>query len=240
MKSITERIVTGAEMKRLDERTIKEHGVPSLVLMERAALASVEVLHEEGFDLNYVDVFCGPGNNGGDGIAVARLLFLAGKDVTIIFVGDPEKRSADTIKQQEIAESYGLKAVPFRKELNRLPEDYSSVQNDPAQAGSPYATLADDRPGTIVDAIFGIGSIRAPAGDFLEAIRYINERKKHGTKILSLDVPSGVCADTGNVPGEAVTADVTVTFAYKKTGLTLPPGVSYAGKIIVKDIGIYI
>ena len=226
---MTERIVTGEEMKRLDMQTI-EHGIPSLVLMERAALASVEVLRDEGFDLERVLVICGPGNNGGDGIAVARLLHLAGRRVRVVFVGDPGRCSEETSKQQEIAESYGLRIEAFP----------DLIRNDSAGEDAVFDEFATaDRATTVVDAIFGIGSIRAPEGDFLKAIRYINEKRDAGMKVLSLDIPSGVCANTGSAPGEAVRADATVTFAYKKAGLTRLPGRKLAGRVIVKDIGIY-
>lgn len=208
------RLVTGDEMKLLDEHTINEHGIPSLVLMERAALASVEILYEEDFDLTRTEVICGAGNNGGDGFAVARLLYLAGTNVKLIFVGDTEKRSEETRKQQEIAESYEMKILGL-------------------------SDIAAVNPTTIIDAVFGIGALRPPTGKYLEAIRYINDRHSGRTKVLSIDIPSGVSADTGETPGEAVSADVTVTFAYQKVGLTIPPGSILAGKIILKDIGIY-
>ena len=220
--------MTGEEMKRLDRQTIEGHGVPSLVLMERASLAAVDVLSSEGFDLKRVTVVCGPGNNGGDGIAVARLLYLAGHKVDLLFVGDPEKRSVETRRQWEIAESYGLR-------IGALAEIAGAAD----VTGVADVADAAEAPTTVVDAIFGIGAVRAPAGDFLEAIRYINASRAAGAKTLAVDIPSGVSADTGEAPGEAVFADVTVTFAYKKTGLTRAPGSSFAGKILVKDIGIY-
>jgi NAD(P)H-hydrate epimerase len=212
------RLVTADVMKRLDEETITVHGVPSLVLMERAALAVVETLHEEEFDLARTLVVCGPGNNGGDGIAVARLLHIAGHEATVVFVGDADRRSDETRSQWHIAESYGVDIV------------------EPADAADRglYATAT-----TVIDAIFGIGGGRPPAGDFLDAIRMINRAGASGAEILAVDIPSGVSADTGESPGEAVSADVTVTFAYKKAGHAAPPGSELAGDVIVKDIGIY-
>jgi NAD(P)H-hydrate epimerase len=212
------RIVTAGEMKRLDEETIRKHGVPSLVLMERAALAVVETLREEDFDLARVVAFCGPGNNGGDGIAVARLLHLEGRDVTVVFVGDPDKRSAETISQWDIAESYG---VDIR-----------------ALSAAVDGGLFEDAT-TVIDALFGIGGGRAPSGDFLDAVRMMNRAGASGAEVLAVDIPSGVSADTGEAAGEAVSADVTVTFAYKKAGHTEPPGSELSGDVIVKDIGIY-
>ena len=222
-----ERLVTGAEMKALDENTIKNHGIPSLVLMERAALASVEVLESEGFDLASVIIFCGAGNNGGDGFAISRLLHLAGVNVKTVFIGDSDKRSEETCVQQKIAESYSVQTLCFENI-----SDKSEISENKT-AGNEY------KPTTIIDAIFGIGALRPPKGIYLDAINYINEKRNSGAKVFSIDIPSGVSADNGETPGEAVHADVTVTFAYKKIGLTIPPGSQLAGKIIVKDIGIY-
>jgi NAD(P)H-hydrate epimerase len=212
------RLVSAAEMKELDRNTIEHHGVPSMVLMERAALASVDTLHEEEFDLTHVAAVCGPGNNGGDGIAIARLLHIAGSAVTIVFVGDAEKRSEETRRQWEIAESYGSRIVGMEEAIKT-----EVIAN---------AT-------TVIDAVFGIGGGRAPTGDFLDAIRQINRAGAAGADILAVDIPSGVSAETGEALGEAVTADVTVTFAYKKIGHTIAPGREMSGEVIVKDIGIY-
>ena len=208
---LTVRIVTAEEMKQLDRQTIEDHGIPSLVLMERAALASVDVLHEQGFDLTEVVVICGPGNNGGDGLCVARLLHLAGFGVTVGLIGDALARSTETRQELEIATSYGV----------------------------PILDLADcpSQPTTVIDALLGIGGQRAPAGQFLDAVRYINGAT--AARVLAVDIPSGVSANTGETPGEAVQADTTVTFAYTKVGLTRDPGKTLAGQVIVKDIGIY-
>jgi NAD(P)H-hydrate epimerase len=213
-----DRLVTADEMKRLDEDTIRRHGVPSAVLMERAALAVVATLHDEDFDLSRVLAVCGPGNNGGDGIAVARLLRLGGYDVVVAFVGEPGKRSEDTLLQWRIAESYGVEIVDLRAAVD---------------SGS-FAEAT-----TIIDAIFGIGGGRAPTGDFLDAVRMINRAASSDAEVLAVDMPSGVSADTGEAVGEAVSADVTVTFAYKKIGHARPPGSELSGDVIVKDIGIY-
>jgi len=203
------KVVTAARMKQLDQLTIESHGVPSLVLMERAALACVAVLRAEGFDLSAVVVVCGPGNNGGDGLAIARLLHLSGTGVAIVLVGDAGRRTEETAKQLRIAESYGLRERSL---------------------GSCA------RPTTIVDALLGIGGVRAPEGVFKEAIQYVNDS---GAKVLAVDMPSGVAADTGEAVGVAVRADVTVTMAYAKVGLTVGAGRELAGKLVVADIGIY-
>jgi NAD(P)H-hydrate epimerase len=212
------RLVTSAEMKELDLDTIERHGIPSMVLMERAALAAVETLYDEDFDLTRAIAVCGPGNNGGDGMAVARLLHIAGANAKIAFTGDPEKQSKETAGQQFIAESYGVEIINIEEAIRN-----GMIIN---------AT-------TIIDAIFGIGGGRAPEGAFLDAIRYINRARAAGAEVLAIDIPSGISADTGESAGEAVHADVTVTFAYKKVGHDKPPGDELSGEVIIKDIGIY-
>ncbi|MCL1907012.1 MAG: NAD(P)H-hydrate epimerase [Propionibacteriaceae bacterium] len=218
--------LTSAQMKALDETTIRDHHVPSMVLMERAALACVDVLRED-FDLGCVHVYCGPGNNGGDGIAIARLLHLAGVDVLVFLLGDPAKFSADLQHQITIAESYGV------------PLFYGFTRVDTRAHETPTTGKPHNIPTTVVDAILGIGAVRAPAGEFLDVVRSMAELRNQGTRVLAVDIPSGVNADTGAIPGEAVQADTTVTFAYPKIGLTVDPGRIVAGRVVVADIGIY-
>ncbi|MCL1922745.1 MAG: NAD(P)H-hydrate epimerase [Propionibacteriaceae bacterium] len=210
--------ITSARMKALDEATINDHHVPSLVLMERAALACLDVLHTQLFDLACVKVLCGPGNNGGDGVALARLLHLEGGNAQVFLIGNPTKFTDDLSRQITIAQSYGV----------------------PLTYGIEHLTRASSQaPTTVIDAILGIGSQRQPEGDFLEAVRYINTTSQYGTRVLAVDIPTGVNADTGEILGEAVRVDVTVTFAYPKIGLTVPPGSHKAGHVVVADIGIY-
>jgi NAD(P)H-hydrate epimerase len=212
------RLVSAAEMKELDRSTIEDHGIPSAVLMERAALAAVDVLRSEDFDLTRVVCVCGPGNNGGDGVAIARLLHIEGHTTSVVMVGDPRKRSEDTRLQLSVAESYGVAVT----------QAADALESD---------TLAGAT--TVVDAVFGIGGGRAPAGVFLDAVRQINRAGAAGAEVLAVDIASGLSADTGEAAGEAVTADVTVTFAYKKFGHDIEPGRTLSGEVVVRDIGIY-
>jgi NAD(P)H-hydrate epimerase len=122
------------------------------------------------------------------------------------------------VNQWDIAESYGVEFMDMR-----------------VSSGSKLFAEAT----TVIDAIFGIGGGRAPEGDFLDAVRMINRSGASGAEVLAVDIPSGISADTGEAVGEAVSADVTVTFAYKKIGHTIPPGSELSGDVIVKDIGIY-
>lgn len=196
-------------MQRCDKTTIDKIGVPSLVLMERAALAVIEEVNDGDFDLTNILILCGTGNNGGDGLAIGRILFLKGYQVTIVIIGDMEKATSEVKTQLRILESYQIKL------LNKIP-DYEYT--------------------TIIDAIFGSGLSRTVTGDFADAIHYINHLRK---PVISVDIPSGISADTGQIMGVSIKAVKTVALAYKKLGTALYPGAYFAGSVIVKDIGIY-
>ena len=202
-------LVTGNQMKELDAYTIKKMGVPSLVLMERAGLAVYQEMQREKLPLDKTLVLCGGGNNGADGVVIARLLFLAGHKVDVCILGNPDHFTEEMKKQIEIGKKYGLSFVN-----TFLTNEYT----------------------TIVDAVFGVGLSREVSGRYQEVILQINKFKG---KVVSVDIPSGISSDTGAVLGTAVKADLTVTFGYRKLGLCLYPGILYGGKITVADVGIY-
>ena len=200
-----EYIVSGSEMKKVDEYAIKRLGIPSMVLMERAALSVVDlILCNEPKDKKIV-VVSGVGNNGADGIAIARILSLKGYDVTIYVCGVKSKASEEFLAQLEIAKKLKIKIV---REMVR----------------------AD----VIVDAIFGVGVSRNVIGIQAKAIRQINNSRG---VVYSVDLPSGINADTGEVMGVAVKADYTVTIGCQKIGTAMYPGTDYCGEITVGDIG---
>lgn len=206
------RIVDGTEMRALDHHTIDRMGVPSCVLMERAALAVVDAMERHFAEISQkqrILCVCGGGNNGGDGVAIARILYLHGYDVKIYMMGNPDHRTVETHRQLAIAEKY---QVPL---VNNL------------EAGE-YTT--------IVDAIFGVGLDRPIEGRYREVIRTLNETPAWK---VAVDLPSGVSSNKGKELGIAFRADLTVTFAFCKTGLCFYPGKSFAGKIITADVGIY-
>lgn len=210
--NVMKAVVTGSEMKRIDTYTIEKLGIPSLVLMERAAWSMVQRM------LPYLDMsksilcVCGSGNNGGDAVAVARILYGMGYDSSVFMAGSMEKWTEETKKQIEIARNIG---VP---EYNELDLNIFHV---------------------VVDGLFGIGlssSVREP---YSEIISQINQwRKQHSyASIWAVDLPSGLSSNTGQVLGEAVHADFTVTFGYMKRGMLLYPGRELSGRCFVEDIG---
>ncbi len=204
--------VSGDEMKRYDANTIQHFGMPSVVLMERAATAFVEELHAQGVDGSRVLVACGSGNNGGDGYAIARLLLLEGCSVTVLAAGEQrESRATEENRlQRRIYEAYGGRI------LNRLPE----------REEQPYTA--------VIDAVFGVGLSREITGIYAEQIGRLNALS--GTKV-AVDVPSGI-SDSGAILGAAFRADLTVTFAFQKLGCVLWPGNTYSGRVVVREIGI--
>jgi NAD(P)H-hydrate epimerase len=209
------------QMRAIDRWAIEERGVPSLDLMERAGAGvarAVERLAPDGG----VTVFCGKGNNGGDGLVAARLLRDAGRQVAVVCVAPPDELSGDA-----------------RTNLERLPgEPLLRPSGEPwTQAGGEAAGRRDVFAGAavIVDALLGTGFQGEPRGAVADAIEAIN---KQGAKVLSVDVPSGVDASTGVVAGPAVRASRTVTFHAAKPGLWINPGKAYVGELEVVDIGI--
>lgn len=204
-----EYLLKSNEMKKLDQYTIEEIGISSAVLMEKAALSVINEIQNNCDNMNRILVVCGCGNNGGDGIAIGRILSLQGKEVRIVFIGDENKATLETKRQIEIAKKYNIKI---------------------------YNTFDKSEYNVIIDAVFGIGLTREVEGSYKNAIDSINQTK--GFKV-AIDIPSGISADTGAVMGVAVMADLTVAIAYKKIGHVLYPGALYCNKIVVNDIGIY-
>lgn len=200
--------MNSAQMKACDTYTIEQKGMPSAVLMERAALAVVEEIQASFPESKRVLVLCGSGNNGGDGFAAARLLLLAGVSADVYFAGKEVSLTEDATLQKKIFENYGGKVC-------RNPEF------------AEYTLL--------VDALFGIGLSRNVTGSYASVLQAAGEA---ALPVVAIDMPSGISADTGEVMGTALRADVTVTFAFSKLGQILYPGAEYCGRLVVRDIGI--
>lgn len=205
------KLVTAEEMRNIDLKTINEFGVPSLVLMERAG-EKVALNIEKIFKESLVRIVSGPGNNGGDGLVVSRLLFTKGYDVKVFLIADGESSlSPDCRIQYVAARDAGVDIVIGRK----------------------ISTNGLERT-VVVDAVFGTGLNKPLTGDFLDVVRVMNNAE---APVIAVDIPSGISADTGHVLGEAVNADYTVTFGLPKIGHFLYPGAAFTGKLFVEDIG---
>lgn len=208
--------ITGHGSKLTDKLCIEKMGIPSVVLMERAALAlSDEIIKDLNNDREQkVIIVCGCGNNGADGLAAGRILVNKGIDTDIYIVGNEDKASEEFNIQYKILENINV---------NLYITDEDNIENIPFKSCD-----------IIVDAIFGIGLSRAVEGKYKKIIDKINESEK---RVISADVPSGLCADRGIVMGCCVNAYKTVTFGRIKSGLVLCDGKNYSGEIIVKDVG---
>lgn len=205
-------VLTAKEMKTLDQQTIEKFGVPSMVLMERAALAVCERVLS--YEPNRILVLCGSGNNGGDGFALSRLLLQKGVFVATLFTGDKSHMSVECEKQKETLAAI-LQTGKYRGEI--------------------CSEYQDETYDVIVDCMFGIGLSRNIEGEFAKLLERVNAAK---AVRIAVDIPSGVEADTGHILGTCFLADETVTIAYPKRGLYLMPGKAKCGKITVCDIGI--
>lgn len=203
-----EYLVSAAQMKEYDRNTIQNIKIPALVLMERAACATAEEIIKKFPEKKSVLIAAGCGNNGGDGLAVGRILQEHGYQVSFSLIGNKGKCSSETVRQLEILNQLGI----------------SVEENLPNRAYD-----------LIVDALFGIGLSRKITGVYDEAVRYINAATAY---VVSVDIPSGIHTDTGAVMGTAVKADMTVTYSYRKLGIVLYPGAEYAGEVICRKIGI--
>lgn len=201
-------LLSSSEMKYCDRTTIEYYGMLSPVLMERAALCVAEEIEKRFTRGGNVLIAAGCGNNGGDGIAAGRILMQRGFSVDFVLIGDRDKCSPETDRQLAVLEKYGC---PVQGKIEKKEYDI------------------------VVDALFGIGLSRDVEGLYAESIDIINRMKSF---ICSVDIPSGICADTGEVLKTAVKAGLTVSFAFEKLGHALYPGCLYAGELVVRDIGI--
>lgn len=215
------KLTTTAQMRELDRTAIEERHISSVDLMERAAQAictgALELLADRA-GRRRAAVFCGSGNNGGDGIAAAMLLFLAGVRVRAFLVGRYEKLTPDALEMTGRLSECGVELEPF----------------DPEDKGQRAWTLCSD---ILIDALFGVGLSREiePSSLYGRAVALLNEAPG---KVVSADIPSGVSADSGSVLGMAVKADRTITFTLPKIGHYVGDGGVLSGEVLVRGIGI--
>ena len=224
-------------MRKIDRLTTEQHGTPSLMLMESAAMAVARLLTERlAGDVagKSVLVLCGRGNNGGDGAAAARLLALAGGRVSLALFGKVEDTKGDA--RTNFAAAYELAGDgPGQIEFTECEstEDWSALLNRLSQS-----------PQVVVDALFGTGLTRPVAGVSSEVVQFMRSLRAGRSSaerarplIVSIDIPSGLNSDSADLIGDAVHADVTITMTAPKPANILPPAAHYNGELIVADIG---
>jgi NAD(P)H-hydrate epimerase len=204
------KVVTSQEMGEIDRRTIEEFGIPGQVLMERAGMAVASKIREL-FVQRKTIVLAGGGNNGGDGLVVARELFHSGWHVKVLLFAKQNKLSPDCLSQLRSARQAGV-PVEVRTGIT---------------GGDLHSAL-------VVDALFGTGLNKEIKGNLAEVISSLN---RSDSPVLSVDIPSGISADSGQVMGVAVKADYTVTFGLPKRGHFLYPGAERTGRLYIEHIG---
>src|SRR5919197_4538150 len=214
------RVLNSTQMRDADARAINDIGIASLVLMENAgrqAVAAMEAMYADLAD-RHVAVLCGRGNNGGDGFVVARTLVQRGVDVSVFLLGRVADVRGDARTNLEILGRLGVTVVEV-SDSQAWELHFSEVSN---------CTL-------IVDAIFGTG-LNAPVAGLIESV--IADVNASGIPVVSIDLPSGLSADSPDPIGPSIEAGLTITLAAPKVPLVLPPAEMRAGDIVIADIGI--
>ncbi|WP_170605191.1 NAD(P)H-hydrate dehydratase [Ruegeria arenilitoris] len=229
-------LLTAGQMRTIEQTAIASGQVSGLELMERAGQGVVDAIFEKWPDLKQVPtllasevtgpdhlsssravVLSGPGNNGGDGFVVARILRQLGWDVDVYLFGDPRKLPPDA-----------------RTNYDRWTED-GAVTN----VTEFSATIPTDAPTLILDALFGTGLVRPIDGLLADVVACIdNQRNQSKSRVVAIDIPSGLCSDSGKALGACVTADLTISFHRGKRGHYLERGPSRSGCLVVKGIGL--
>ncbi len=203
-------LYTAAQVRELDRRAIEDSGIAGYELMCRAGEALLRQLKRDWVDARKITVLCGPGNNGGDGYVLARLLQQSGRDVHLLSLVDPE-----------VLRGAAHRAAEHYREVGGVIDSYAGAL--------PAAT------DLLVDALLGTGLDRPVEGVFKQVIEQINA---HPAPVLSADIPSGLHADTGCALGETVQADTTVTFIGRKRGLYTGAGVQLAGQRVFAGLDV--
>lgn len=207
------------EMKEIEEYTINTIGITGLVLMENAAREFTNILiKEQEKENNPIIIFCGTGNNGGDGFAIGRMLKQKDMDFKVVLIGDPSKLKNEALVNYNILLNMEINIIHIQSDL----EFNKYIHSIPKNA-------------IFVDAIFGIGCDRIIEGFYAKIISKINDLNK---KVYAVDIPSGINSDNGSIMGIAINAFKTITFTLPKLGLYIYPGASFSGDVIVVDIGI--
>jgi NAD(P)H-hydrate epimerase len=205
--------LTREQVREIDRRSIEEYHIPGIVLMENAAWHAAHcarwILPRD--KRSTILIICGGGNNGGDGLAVARLLHNLGKTVRVVLANPVERYTGDALTNLRIVQAMNLPIWP---------------------AGQDQSPAVEGEFDLVVDALFGTGLTTAPRDT-----RWIDYMNSQPAPVLAIDVPSGLDCDTGYPLGACVRAKRTITFVAEKKGFANPESAQYTGRIEVGDIG---
>lgn len=204
------KIATREQVRKIDRSTIEDYKIPGLVLMENAGRSVTELITKNYPNVHNIAIFCGTGNNGGDGFVIARHLISKGFNTTTFICGDEQKYRGDALLNYKSLKNIGTKILILKEK--------------------PPHNLECD---LIVDSIFGTGLDREVEGFYKHIIEFLNSCS---APILSVDIPSGLDANSGRLLGCCIKANTTVTFALPKIGTVIYPGVEYCGDLYVSNI----
>jgi ADP-dependent NAD(P)H-hydrate dehydratase / NAD(P)H-hydrate epimerase len=208
-------LVTAQQMRDIDKIAMRDYLIPGLLLMENAgretADAVIAFARKHKLSVTAIGIICGHGNNGGDGFVAARYLYNKGCKVTIILIKPDKIAGVDALANLNIVKNLSIPLINFRKGINL----------------KKFVI--------IVDAMLGTGIKGKVKGIYARAINLINKSNK---PVISIDIPSGLDADTGNPSGVAVKADITVTMGFAKRGFAEKNSKHFTGKLVIADIGL--
>ena len=208
------KIATVSQMRAMDRRAIEDFDIPETLLMENAGLAAYRVLRDRfPVDGRRILILCGSGNNGGDGLVVARKIYSDGGKPHVVLLGDPERYRGAAAVNWKIIQGLDIPVQTYSSP-EALDEDLAACQ-------------------LVVDAILGTGLSKPVRGAYAEVIARVNASQR---PVISLDIPSGIHGDTGQIMGAAIRADLTVTFGLPKVGNLLYPGAANGGDLFVSHI----
>jgi len=214
-------VLTRAQVREVDRRAIEDYGVPGVVLMENAGRNAAHLIRYWTPHNGPVAIVCGRGNNGGDGFVIARHLHNAGIRVELLPACEIMHLTGDAATNAGIVEKMGLPLRMFDT-VERIAEERPTLR----------------RAMVIVDALLGTGfsgKVRSPMDLAINAIN--EEARAGGTKVVAIDLPSGLDCDTGEPSNATVKANHTITFVARKAGFDAPGAAAYTGEVLVSDIG---
>lgn len=212
-------VLDNEAMREADRHTIDDLGVPGLELMENAAAGVVDALRDSFPEARRILILCGRGNNGGDGLAAARLLADGGLEIKVLLFAKPDTLSPDAAENFRLAQSADVPIVVIES------DGLSALE----------AELEPDPPDLVVDALLGTGIDRPLGGRMAEVVKRIDGAH---SKVVAVDVPTGLSGSSAGVPGPVMPSDLTVTFAALKLCHVLPPACLHCGEVAVAEIGI--
>ena len=204
-----------ADVRELDRLAIQDYGIPGFILMQRAGQAAFDAIKINWPDTRMVVCFCGSGNNGGDGYVIAALAKQNGMQALAFAVGNPNALKGDARKAYVMARENDVRIIPV-SEFN-------------------MADIPEPIPVVLVDALLGTGLSGKVRNDYGKTIELINSS---GHPIFAVDIPSGLCSDTGVVLGNAIKADITMTFIGRKLGQIIAQGPEYCGELLFDDLAV--